>query len=281
MHLLLILLVAALALIVPSMSYSDTTQYEMKATGFGIKDIDIEKVLFQIDLNQDKLTGQKGQIIIDDKTQSIKTLTMSTSMGGKSIKIDGVTDDNSSIALTGRLVTQMKDGTVYETRGNISNSNAIEKTMLIITIRQKPSITVQPPTPTPIKSEPTKNLTLEVNQNMRNYWNENYKISVKVFDTALNKKPKFDDFFGTLNNVLVNVTISHSDGKSNYRLNGLTKDNGYWQGTQYFPENISKPGKYNVLVVAKQGDSMTSKNLEMFLFGVVANRITVTNGTTP
>lgn len=280
MRLLLIPLVAALVLLVPSMSYSDITQYEMKATGFIVHDTTIEKISTQIDLNQDRTLSEKGQFLIGDKIHTVKTLTITTSQGGKSIKIDGVTDDDLTISLIGRLITQINIGSVYETRGNISDSNESEKITLIITIKQKQQIITPPQSTMLTKSEPTKNLMLEVNQGLRNYWNENYKISVKVFDKSLNPKPKFDDFFGTLNNVQVNATISHSDGNPVYKLNGLTNDNGYWQGTQYFPENISKPGKYNVFVVAKQGNSTTSKNLEMFLFGVVGNRITVTNGTT-
>lgn len=126
-----------------------------------------------------------------------------------------------------------------------------------------------------------KHLTIVTKQSFRNYWNDNYLIFAKVFDTDINPKPVFDDTWGTVGNANINVTLTHFDGSVTKQISGQTDKNGYWQGSQYFPENISKSGKYFVNVLASVGNSKTTDTKEMFLFGVASNRIVVTNGTQP
>jgi hypothetical protein len=145
---------------------------------------------------------------------------------------------------------------------------------------EQPSI-ITPSKPTEPTAKPTekKNLLILVRQSLRNYWNDNYQIFVKVFDKKLNPNPDFDSFSGAVNaDITVNLALSDGSGKKT--ITGKTQ-NGLWQGKQYFTENLDKSGKYTVSVVAKDGDSSVSQNYEMFLFGVAANRITITNSTAP
>lgn len=147
---------------------------------------------------------------------------------------------------------------------------------------EQPSI-VTPSEPTEPTATPMvkKDLIVLVKQSFRNYWNDNYQIFVKVFDKAKNPNPEFDDHSGTVDNAQIDVTLVNPTVNKKYTLSGVSKNNGYWQGSQYFAENVSPPGKYLVDVTAKYGESTKKASEEMFLFGVAANRVATGNSTAP
>jgi hypothetical protein len=111
-------------------------------------------------------------------------------------------------------------------------------------------------------------LAMLIKQDFRNYWNRNYDIFVKVFDKKINPNPAFDQSLGTVTGAMVNVTLTHEDGSQTKKISGITDKNGYWNGKQYFAENLSKPGRYFVNVVVHHLGGTVSQNQEIFLFGV-------------
>ncbi|TBR09827.1 MAG: hypothetical protein EPO62_04425 [Candidatus Nitrosotenuis sp.] len=119
-----------------------------------------------------------------------------------------------------------------------------------------------------VSTTPKKDLIMLVKQSLRNYWNDDYKVFVKVFDKKLNPNPDFDSFSGAVNDTDITVIISLPDGSEKKILSGKTQ-NGFWQGTQYFAERQDSPGKHIVNVVAKDGNSVVSQNYDMFLFATV------------
>lgn len=128
--------------------------------------------------------------------------------------------------------------------------------------------------PIEVKSE----LVLAYKQDFRNYWNEKYDITVKVFDKKLNPNPRFDDFGGIVKDPVVKVIALDQKGKV-YEIPGNTKY-GVWKGQFVFKENLTLPGKYQVNITATSGNLVTKTASEMFLFGLTPNRITTTNSTT-
>ncbi|TBR24636.1 MAG: hypothetical protein EPO63_03495 [Candidatus Nitrosotenuis sp.] len=129
--------------------------------------------------------------------------------------------------------------------------------------------------------ESKTDLIVLVHQSFRNYWNDNYQIFVRVFDKSKNPNPQFDDHFGTVDGAQIYVTLSNPTLNTKYEISGISKNNGYWQGNQYFAENISPPGKYLVDVTAQYGGTIKKTSEEMFLFGVSANRVSAGNSTSP
>ncbi|MEM3064675.1 MAG: hypothetical protein QW177_04810 [Candidatus Nitrosotenuis sp.] len=137
-------------------------------------------------------------------------------------------------------------------------------------------------TKSPSVSEPKqkKQLIILVRQDLQNYWNENYDVYVKVFDKTVNPNPKFDDFDGAINNVNLVLTLEDPNGKK-YEVLGQTTNNGFWHGKNFFPENISFPGKYKVSINADYGGSQQTYTTETFLFAVAPNRISPNATSTP
>ena len=130
--------------------------------------------------------------------------------------------------------------------------------------------------PKPIITQKQELITI-YKQDQRNYWNENYDISVKVFDKRTNPNPNFDDFQGLIKDSNVSILLQDPRGKI-YPIQ-MKNDYGVWSGSQYFVENLSIPGKYLVRISAQYQGLESSQNTESFLFGVTSNRVTVTNST--
>lgn len=130
--------------------------------------------------------------------------------------------------------------------------------------------------PKPITPQKQELITL-YKQDQRNYWNENYDIFVKVFDKRLNPRPNFDDFQGLIKDSNVSVLLQDPRGKT-YSIQ-MKNDYGVWSGSQYFIENISIPGNYKARINTSYQGLESSQSTDLFLFGVVQNRITITNST--
>ena len=114
---------------------------------------------------------------------------------------------------------------------------------------------------------PIPELIILVEQDLRNYWKDNYDIDVKVFDKKLNPNPKFLDTWGAIKDAKVTVTLAPQDGSSKDVLSGQTSEIGLWNGDYLIPDN-KKIGKYLVGVDAEYQGSHASQTLEMFIFGL-------------
>jgi hypothetical protein len=124
-----------------------------------------------------------------------------------------------------------------------------------------------------VVSEPEIQIMPETKLNMAvkipkyTYSNYPFVISVKVFDIEKNAQPKFEDAFGTLENVFVNVTITNRFDKFVTSLTGYTDSSGLFRGSYLVNEGITGQGEFNVNVVANDGISSTSKSYVTFFRG--------------
>ena len=250
-------------------SYSETPvgEYLMQGVGYGISKNAVEVADVQIQLKieeNQEIAFEKGRIILDTVIHAIQDMDMSFyGTANKFFKIDGTTDDGLGITGTGKRILLNQNGMVYEIKGVITKQNFSEKVILYVSVQQVESLQ------TDLKESITKpELVMLIKQDSRNYWNENYDIFVKVFDKKINPNPSFDQNIGTVNDAKVNVTLTHVDGSQTKKISGVTDKNGYWNGKQYFVENISKPGKYFVNAMVYHLGGNVSQNQEMFLFGV-------------
>ncbi len=124
-------------------------------------------------------------------------------------------------------------------------------------------------------SEPKIDMIILVEQDMRNFWMDNYDIDVKVFDKKLNPNPKFLDTFGAINNATVKVTLVREDMSTYDTISGQTSKIGLWNGDYIIPDN-KKIGKYNVYVQVDYKESSAEQSLEMFIFGLGQTPATAT-----
>ena len=253
-------------------SYSETTTGEhlMQGAGYSISKNIVEvadvQIQLKIDENQE-ITFEKGRILLGAITHTIKNMDLSFyGSANKFFKLDGTTDDGLEITGTGKLILLNQNGMVYEIRGVITKQNLAEKIILYVSVQSSKQVeSLQ----TDLKESITKpELVMLIKQDFRNYWNRNYDIFVKVFDKKINPNPAFDQSLGTVNGAVVNVTLTHEDGSQTKKISGITDKNGYWNGKQYFAENLSKPGKYFVNITVHHLGGTVSQNQEMFLFGV-------------
>ncbi len=287
-HLLFCIFLAGIFVVIPTEAYSEKLDYVLQGFGYGVLENTVAKISIQANLTQAEknkpITFQNGQAVLGDGVHPITDLKVTFLQNQRSIKLVAMIDDGISINIAGRLAASNQHDSIFQVRGNIDEKNSSDKVYYFLSLKQiiksqsektGHDVLIEKQ----VMPRQKKELTMEVNHIFRNYWNENYKVFVKVFDKSINPRPNFDDYFGTLNGIQINVTLANLDGTSKYAFGGVTKNNGYWEGSQYLPENISKPGKYNVTVVATRGDDVTSKSLTMFLIGTPSNRVTITNGT--
>jgi hypothetical protein len=99
------------------------------------------------------------------------------------------------------------------------------------------------------------------------YSNYPFVISVRVFDVEKNPQPRFEDTFGTLENVFVNVTITNRFDKFVTSFTGNTDSTGLFRGSYLVNEGIVGQGKFNVNVIVNDGVSSTNKSFTTFFRG--------------
>lgn len=113
----------------------------------------------------------------------------------------------------------------------------------------------------------TPKLTVLVQQDSKNYWRENYDVSVKVFNKEINPNPEFHKSLGAIQSASVIVTLYNQDGKTITTLNGTTDSKGFWKGKYLIEDNLAQQGKYTVNVDVSYQSGQVNQQLEMFVLG--------------
>jgi hypothetical protein len=114
---------------------------------------------------------------------------------------------------------------------------------------------------------PETKLTMAVKLPKYTYSGYPLVISVKVFDSEKNPQAKFDESFGTLENVFVNVTIINKFNKFITSLSGNTDSSGLFSDTYLVNEGLVGQGEFNVNVNVDYGLASTSKSFTTFFRG--------------
>lgn len=279
-------------LLVPS--YAQETDYLLSANGYKISNDAVSSMTLDFQLEMISPVNpvlRQGTLVLDGKELTIENFNFILYRDGKLFMLNAESDDF-TIRANGLILASNQGGSIYHLKGVITRDGVPERFLLVAILKPiEEQKTIDSEIELPDEdSIPEKEFTTTVSktdlivvtkQDYRNYWNENYDIYVKVFDKKLNPTPNFDDFYGTIGGATVNVTLSHSDGSAIQKISGVTDKNGFWHGEQYFPENISKPGKYLVNVIVSFLSGTTEKKQDMFLFGITQNQIAQGNSTAP
>ena len=125
------------------------------------------------------------------------------------------------------------------------------------------------------KSQPIKMVILQPHST---YWRQAYSINVKVFDA--DKNPSNDYWFkaSLVPNVPILIEINHENGRHLTTIEGITNDNGYFNGQYLVKDNLDWAGKYNVHVVAGDESFSTTQDLTTFIIGEVIGTRNSTGG---
>jgi len=124
-------------------------------------------------------------------------------------------------------------------------------------------------TSTMVEPEEKPDLEVMVFQDQTTYWMQNYDITLKVFDKKINPTPQFDRRLGGVEGADIFVTMTHESGLEVRNFGGKTDSTGFWKGSEYMVENISRPGKYLVNVVVSYLGQTVSQDYVTFVVGQV------------
>jgi len=94
-----------------------------------------------------------------------------------------------------------------------------------------------------------------------------FTISVKVFDAEQNPQANYDQNFGALENVFVNVTITNEFDSVVTSLTGNTDASGLFRESHVVREGIDVRGEYTVFVLIDDGTTSTSQSFTTFFRG--------------
>lgn len=157
----------------------------------------------------------------------------------------------------------------YDINIYLATDNGLSKFIL--------SSTVSLPDDKVVEQEPVKEKTkyipelfMTFSHDFRTYWTQVFNIDVQSYDAKINDNPTLYPFEGRLGNANVTVLLS-IQGELITTLQGVTSDNGYWDGEYYVPENISPPGEYIVDILLSYHNQTISETSSMFVIGTVAD----------
>lgn len=104
-----------------------------------------------------------------------------------------------------------------------------------------------------------------VQQDIRTFWNDNYDIEIKVFDKAINPKPKFYQSFGAIENANIQVTLKDLEGNQLTKFTGQTNSRGFWEDDYFVLQNLVVGGTYLVEVNVDYLNSNNFQQLETLI----------------
>lgn len=257
MHLLLIPLVAALALISPSMSYSDTS-FVLAGNGYGTTNNSAQAASLQasLELSDSKIHFQSGRFLIGDDIHTITDMAVSITNNKKSLKLTATADDL-RITGSGKLILSMDTDSIYHIQGKTSDSKSFS-VFAVLKQDKKPTSEAQ--------KLNQKDILLLVEHTERVEWKSPYKFTIRTFDPKLNP---LSDFYGTsgyLEEITISASITNPVGDKIKASEGMTQKFGYYEDSVIIPDN-ARTGIYTLNVTASGKDYKTaSKEFTFVVF---------------
>lgn len=247
MHFLLILFVTALALIVPSVSYSDTG-FVLAGNGYGTTGNGVQTISLQalLDFSDPKIMFQSGRLLIGDDTHTITDMTISLSNNKKSLKLTATSDDL-GITASGKLILSADANSIYHIQGKTSDSKSFS-IFAILKQDKEPVIETQKPI--------QKDILLLVKQTERVEWKSPYTFTIRTFDPKLNTLSDFQSTSGYLEGIHISATITNSIGDKIKTSKGTTQKFGYYEDSVLIPDN-ARTGVYMLNVTVSGKDYKT------------------------
>lgn len=114
--------------------------------------------------------------------------------------------------------------------------------------------------------EKDDNISLLVKYTQRAYSEKTVYVDVKIYDKDQNKLNDFDQNYGFISDVSINVKITNEDQQIVFSSNGVTNENGLFETQYLIPEN-SKRETLILTIDAENESSATSKILQVFSLG--------------
>ena len=94
-------------------------------------------------------------------------------------------------------------------------------------------------------------------------------ISVKIFDADLNPQAEYEQSYGAIENVLVNIIIRNQFGKMVSSFNGNTDSAGLFRANYIVKGGIDLPGEYSIDITIDDGINTASQSFKTFFRGDV------------
>jgi len=244
-----------------------------------------------LDLQNKILVSDDDNFIIEFGENTIRTTNFKTTtslnlefgiiqLSDQDILLDGFFDDVSVTVLGKSIVIKSLDVPMIIYARNVGDNNysinhytiendgfkkqtftAILESITAETIPTKEKIE----TPTIVEPKEKPDLEVMVFQDDTTYWMENYDITLKVFDKKINPTPQFDRRLGGVEGADISVTMTHETSLEVRNFGGKTDSTGFWKGSEYIIENISRPGKYLVTVVVSYLGQTVSQDYITFI----------------
>ncbi|WP_148550746.1 hypothetical protein [Candidatus Nitrosotenuis cloacae] len=259
MRFLLILLVAALALIVPSVSYSDTG-FVLAGNGYGKTSNGVQTTSLQalLDFSDSEIMFQSGRLLIGDDTHTITDMTISLSNNKKSLKLTATSDDL-GITASGKLILSAGANSIYHIQGKTSDSESFS---IFAILKQDKKLVIETQKPT------QKDILLLVKQTERVEWKSPYKFTIRTFDPKLNTLSDFHSTSGYLEGITISTIITNPIGDKIKTSEGMTQKFGYYEDSVIIPDN-ARTGIYTLNVTASDKDYKTvSKEFTFVVFPI-------------
>lgn len=258
MRLLLIPFVAALALIVPSMSYSDTG-FVLTGNGYGATNTGVQMTSLQalLDFSDSKIKFQSGRFLIGDDIHTITDMMVSLTNNKKSLKLTAISDDL-GITASGKLVLSAGTDSIYHIQGKTSDSKSFS-VFAVLKQDKKPTSEAQKPA--------QKDILLLVKQTERVEWKSPYKFTIRTFDPKLNTLSDFYSTSGYLEGITISAIITNPIGDKIKTSEGMTQKFGY-EDSVIIPDN-ARTGIYTLNITASGKDYKTvSKKFTFVVFPI-------------
>lgn len=242
--------------VVPAQSISESTDYVISGSGYGILRNSVHDVTIELLLKGDGNTVvfQNGQILIDSQVRSIRDLSLTLLQNGKAIEISGVTNDSIDISAKGRLAASNGGGSIYQLIGQTNDKNNSQK--LILSVVLAPERTASQ-----TSSGDKQDVLLLVDHYARVEWKSPYKFIVKTFDPKLNPTSNFNTVYGSIDGVKIHAKITDPLGNTFKISEGVTQKFGYYEDIILIPDN-ARTGNY-VLNVTASGDKFNTVTKEL------------------
>lgn len=123
----------------------------------------------------------------------------------------------------------------------------------------------------------SKDFKIILSQIFRNFWTQEFKLDVRVYESDSNKQNDISFNEGYLPGLNVKIKIYDSNGDLFKELSGITDNKGYVKKSFKIIENITPPGEYTTIV--EVSDGIKTKTIQDTFF-VIAD-IPGSDNTTP
>ncbi|KFM19983.1 hypothetical protein AAA799P11_00287 [Marine Group I thaumarchaeote SCGC AAA799-P11] len=123
----------------------------------------------------------------------------------------------------------------------------------------------------PIQESPIEkedDLQIIVQYTQRVYSKQYATIEIKTYDPEQNKLKDFNQNYGFLANINIEIIVLNENNEEFYSTNGITNNKGFFETEFYIPERYPQE-TLTVTINAEDNDSKSSKILQVFTLGAI------------